>query len=71
MRTKKAVVFGQQRPRKLPKQTAQTQGACTQTYEDSEPLMFSFDEDLEREEKQRKCIAQIHHLCARPAQCLR
>jgi hypothetical protein len=71
MRAKKAVVFGPQRPSKPPKQMAQTRSASTHAFEDSEPLMFSFDEDLQREEKQRRYIAPIHHLCTRPAQCLR
>lgn len=68
---KKAVIFGPQRATKPPKQTAPITSAATQTCEGSEPLMFSFDEDLEREEKQRRYTAPVQHLCTRPAQYVR
>ena len=72
MRANKAVVFGPQRPQKPAKPAKPAkQGAKTQTYEDGEPLMFSFDEELEQEERQRRYIAPVHHLCTRPAQRLR
>jgi hypothetical protein len=67
MRVKKAVVFVSRRLIKTPKQLTHVEGSTTQTYEDSEPLIFSFDEDLGREEKKRRCIALIHHLCIRTA----
>jgi hypothetical protein len=74
MWSKKTVVFRPQRPSrpsKAPKQTAQLQGSSAQACEESEPLIFPFDEDLEREERQRRYIAPVHHLCTRPAQYLR
>lgn len=57
MRAKKVVVADPQR-HMLARQNARI---C----EGSEPLMFSFDEDLEQEEKRRRYLAPVYHLYRR------
>lgn len=65
MRAKKTILSVSGRSIKSPKRIAPARDTSAQTYGDNEPLIFSFDEDLEREEKERKFTAPIHHLSIR------